>query len=228
MFTKIPSFPPPTSQTIWSAPLAASPELLRFSPADTGVGLESVSFTIMKCVLITLLVTIAAACSTCQTSPPPAYNRHGLYRLAVAGSTCFGYCPAFALELDSSLACTYYGGDHARRQGYYRGKAPARFWREAVRHLNLLPLDSLPSTYAQNPDAALVQFVLYTSSGKKHFLGADGTLPKPLFKLYVWIVTHDSALMLRPAADSIRFDTFVQRGLPAPPVSTRQLAPPAN
>ncbi len=229
MTAKIPSFPPSTSPAVRPAPsYCCRPRLRPLLSSWHEMQKEKYSFRLMKCMLLPLLVTVAAVCSTCQAPLSPTYNRHGLYRLTVAGGSCFGPCPAFALDMDSSLACTYYGGEQARRQGYYRGKVPARFWREAVRQLNLLPLDSLHGTYPQNPDAALVQFILYTSSGEKRFLGADGALPTPLFKLYVWIVTHDSALTLRPAADSIRFATFAQRGLPAPPAPTRRVAPPAN
>ncbi|OWP63295.1 hypothetical protein CDA63_09725 [Hymenobacter amundsenii] len=130
--------------------------------------------------------------------------------------------------MDSSLSCAYYGGRYAKHEGNYRGKVGAQLWVKAIKQANMLNLDSLPDAYAQNDDAALVQFILYTSSGEKHFLGSDGALPDPLFKLYIWIATHESALTLRPAANSIHFATYVQRELPAPPISTRRSVAPAN
>ena len=169
--------------------------------------------------LLPLLAVVGVLCSTCQSRPAPVHNRHGLYRLVVAGSTCFGPCPEFALDMDSSLSCAYYGGEFARHRGYYRGTVTDQLWQEAVNQTNRLQLDSLSETYAQNADMPRVRFILYTSGGKKHFQGSDGALPSPLFKLYVWIATHDSALTLHPAADTIHFDPFVQRGLPDPHLS---------
>ncbi|MCA8830765.1 DUF6438 domain-containing protein [Hymenobacter pini] len=169
-----------------------------------------------------LFTIVGVLCSTCQSRPASAPNRYGLYRLVVAGSTCYGPCPEFALDMDSSLFCTYYGGEFARHRDNYRGKVTEQFWMEAVNQINQLHLGSLPDTYAQMEDAAQVQFILYTSKGKKHFLGSDGALPEPLFKIYTWVIRKDSVLALRPVPDSISSDTFVQRPLPPPSANHRR------
>ncbi|WP_394343396.1 DUF6438 domain-containing protein [Hymenobacter perfusus] len=177
-----------------------------------------------------LLTVVGVLCSTCQPRPAPAPNRYGLYRIVVAGSSCYGSCPEFALDMDSSLFCAYYGGEFARHRGNYRGKVTEQLWLAAVNQINQLHLDSLPDTYAQIDDAPQVQFILYTSDGKKHFLGSDGALPEPLLKIYTWVVRKDSVLALHPAPDSISFDTFVQRPFPPPPANYRRnfLPPPQS
>ncbi len=184
----------------------------------------------MKICFLTLLTTVAVLCSTCQSRPVPIYNRHRIHRLVVAGSTCYGPCAEFALDMDSSLSCAYYGGKYAKHEGYYRGKVSEQLWLEALKQLNLLNLDSLPANYEQNADMPLVQFIIYTSSGERHLLGSDGFLPGPLFRLYSWVARNDSALTIRPVNDSIYFGTYVQqqRMLPAPSVFSRDPATPAN
>lgn len=172
-----------------------------------------------RALLICLLANLCAGCHK------PAPKNNEIIKVEFAYEW-----PAGAVSVDSSLTYNYFGGEHAQRQGYFKGKITRSFWDTLNRKFEKVHYKQLDTVENIRVDAIGAEFIVYWKGGyKRHIRTELGRLPDSVANVIYWLANSFKRVKLHPAKDTIPFETAMQRPLPIPliPKGFRVLPPNA-
>jgi len=175
----------------------------------------------MKTLLtLLLLICLFYGCTEYKTSS----KQNDIFKIIFASGYCHGECPFQAIEIDSSLTYKYYGGQHAKNKGYFRGTIDEGFWESLKNDLKKIEYWNLDTIYDDTYDDQSMEVIIYKGKYKKHIRGQEKSLPKGLqnllYKLYYSVDLAD----IKAIRDTIQFESTVQNPLKF----TGPKFPPAN
>ena len=171
------------------------------------------------------LMTIAAttlvmACSSPKSSP----RNNEITKVGLATGGCYGQCPFLSVEVDSSLSYKFYGGEYAKKEGYYQGQVSQAFWDS----LNVL-FEWADHRSFQEPnwivdDAMVFEFVIHHCDTVRHFrlpavdvfalpgeeLTRDDIRIQRMQHVLRWLMHSYTDLQLEPVKDTLQFETTTQ------------------
>ncbi len=171
-------------------------------------------------------VGILASCAVllvgCSTPLPEPTGTNSIYKVSLAGGGCYGYCPLFALEIDSALNYNYYGGHYSKTPGYYRGRIGVELWDSITTLLNDIDHTKIADDEVHAADAEVFDVIITSKYGKfKAQIADTGPLPTNWFNseencrmqaISALRFVRDSYHLVEPGApsDTIQFETVAQ------------------
>jgi hypothetical protein len=143
-------------------------------------------------------------------------RKNEIAKIELATGDCYGKCRHAALRIDSALNYIYFGGEHADKEGYYKGKISQAMWDTLNKKLEQVHFKQLDTTYRQSVDDQTVEFIIYYAQKVKHIRAQSGSLPDSVGRVFYWIADTYKSVKLIPTQDEIRFTTKAQDPLIPP------------
>lgn len=140
-------------------------------------------------------------------------NQKDISRIIFATGYCHGECPFQAIEIDSSLAYKYYGGQYAKHKGYFQGVIANDYWDSLNSDLIKLEYWNLDTIYDNTYDDQSIEIIIYSGNHKKHIRGQNKSLPKNLQNLVTKLSYSVDLAKIKTTKDIIKFETTVQEPL---------------
>jgi hypothetical protein len=156
-----------------------------------------------------MLLALILLTYACNDGKSPI-KQDNLTRIVFATGYCHGECPQQAIEIDSSLAYKYYGGEFARNKGYFRGTIGKGFWESLDADLKKPEFLSLNNIYDDSVDDQSVEVIIYRGKSKKHIRGQYESLPNELRHLFATMNSSINLANLKPISDTIHFESTIQ------------------
>jgi hypothetical protein len=158
-----------------------------------------------------LLLLICLFC-TCQRAGYKPQQNH-ISKIIFATGYCHGECPYQAIEIDSSLAYKYYGGEYARKKGYFQGIVDKGFWDSLNTDIEELGFWNLDTIYNNTVDDQSKEIIIYQGNKKKRIHGQDESFPKGLRQLFSKLYHSVDRVHITPFKDTINFESTLQEPL---------------
>jgi len=108
-------------------------------------------------VSIIAIVLMAAACNK------PVKSKNEIIKIEFAHEW-----PAGAISIDSSLTYHYFGGQLAKKKGYFTGKATASFWDTLNRKFEQIDFKHLDTAGNLRIDVPASELIIYWKGHKLH------------------------------------------------------------
>lgn len=157
----------------------------------------------MKLPILLILGILISACNS------PKQRRNEITKITVATGGCFGNCPLTAVSIDSSLVYNYYGGQFAKKKGYYLGHISKKLWdtlNMKMEHIHYKELHYKNHT----ADDQELEIIVHYGAKVKRVVAEDADLPDSVTKVLYWIANSYKQVKLEPFKDTIKFETRVQ------------------
>ena len=122
--------------------------------------------------------------------------------------SCLGKCPEMAIEIDSKGNYKFFGGEHTKQKGNFRGKVDLGYVRKIEEELRYSNVDIQPTAFAVPFDAPMNELVIYyNDSLRKEIHGWVYNYP-PRFQKVVKLM-YDSPLRaeMQSVGEQLSFET---------------------
>ncbi len=162
--------------------------------------------TTSKIATIVILLTLIACAQTRTESK-------GISRVTVAfsGFGCEGECPFQVLSVDDKLNATYYGGEFASKNGYFKGTISQETWDSIQIRFDKFIIKGIDNTKYQKTDHPEVEFFVHDGfrKHKTRFQQNVGKMSKEDLDILYWFIKIASKSNLK-VSDSLTFETSLQ------------------
>ncbi len=159
--------------------------------------------------LVILLTLIACG----QTRP----DSKGISKVTVAfsGYGCESECPFEVLSIDNKLTATYYGGQFANRQGYFKGTISQENWDSIQTRFDKFIVEGIDTTKYKKTDHPSVEFFIHDGLRKHRtrFNENTGKMTNEDLDILYWFIKIASRTNLKDT-DSLTFETSWQYSTP--------------
>ena len=130
--------------------------------------------------------------------------------IEIATGYCHGECPFSAMRVNDKLTINYYGGDFASKKGYFIGKISQSLWDSLTTLLVDINYQKLAPVYNKTKDDQAIEIIITANGVKKHVVAQEESLPKGVRNAFYEIAMIYKKVVLKPVANSIKFNTKVQ------------------
>lgn len=174
-----------------------------------------------RTVTVTLLSMLLLSCG----KKTEVANDNSIYRVVFAQAPSYvPVNPAEAFSIDSSLSIKYHGVKNVPRIGHFQSTVSKELWNEINSRFSILlntPSDSCWST----SDLQILELIVYTKNGVRHYRGERNCLPDSVMHLCTWIQSvAENTLMAE--SDEFEIETRTEDPLPLPDMDTAWQVPP--
>jgi hypothetical protein len=159
----------------------------------------------MRTIQILFSLTILNLLS-CQSDKTIQKRNNEINRIYFATGGCFGECPVFAMEIDSTLTYKFNGIKYTNKQGFYIGKVTQEFWDTLNIKFERINFKQLDSSYEQTLDDVSTETIIYYGKNRKHIRGQEASLPENVRDVYKWLMESYKTIELKQTTDSSLFD----------------------
>ena len=166
--------------------------------------------------IIFLLYTTGMVMAGCNSHPVIQKRNNGLSKVCFATGGCYGNCPLFAIEIDSSLNYKFYGGFLSDSSGYFTGKVSQGFWDTLNTKMEGIHYYALDTLYSGSEDDLNIEAILYFGDNRKRISAREWSLPENVERVFMWIINSYKTITLKRAPYQIPFETQIQYLLPLP------------
>jgi len=98
-------------------------------------------------------------------------------KLYFSSSTCYGYCPAFQLVIESNRNVKFISEKNTGiTKGYYKGFLTRKEYSKLLELLRKYPIDCFPSNYIVSIDGPVHHLIVWHSGNKKEIKGGIDSL----------------------------------------------------
>lgn len=156
--------------------------------------------------LIWLLLTIA-----CNK---PINRNNEITKIELATGDCFGECPLTVVSVDSTLTYKFYGGQYAKKKGYYTAHISQGLFDTLIIKLMSINYKQLNTSYEHSVDDQSLELIVHYQNKVKHVRAQSSSLPDSVSKVFYFLANTYKAVKLTQIKDSIRFETVIQKPLP--------------
>jgi Domain of unknown function (DUF6438) len=176
-----------------------------------------------KKVLLTfsLLLTLLFSC---KQKPK---KESSLKKICFAVGGCYGTCPLLSIELDSTLTYKFYGGQHSKKIGWYKGNVTQGFWDTLNINLERINYKKLDTTFEQTVDDASFEIILYYDNKRKHINAQEMSMPDSVRYVFTNLAeTYKNLNLTKQTDSSFSIETKIQNGVIAVPPPPIKFKPP--
>jgi hypothetical protein len=145
------------------------------------------------------------------------HDSKGISKVTVAfsGYGCESECPFQAFSVDNNLTATFYGGQFADRQGYFKGTVSQAIWDSIQVRFDKFIVNGIDTTKHKKTDHPDVEFFIHDGFRKHRtrFNENTGKMTNDDLDILYWFVKIASRTDLK-ATDSLTFETTLQYPIP--------------
>jgi hypothetical protein len=159
---------------------------------------------------------------SCNNNQSPYHRHNNIKQIFFATGGCYGPCPYFAIEIDSSLSYNFQGNKYAEKSGTFKGRISQGFWDTLNIKFENAQFEGLDTLYNQSVDDLSTEVIIYYGNKRKRILGQSMILPPKLMEAYNWLLLSYKKIDLKPV-----FQTVIQNPLPPQPLKNElRVIPP--
>ena len=141
-----------------------------------------------------------------------------LNRIVYSTSTCYGECPAMAIEIGSNGNYKFFGGSYSEYQGNYIGTIGDDYIREIEDALRRANIEKQPDRFPIAIDVPNSEMIIYyNDSLRKAITGHYGDLPPRLSKVASLVYNSYKSALMDSVGEKLNFETMVHLPVPPPP-----------
>lgn len=131
-----------------------------------------------------------------------------LNRIVYSTSTCYGRCPAMAIEINSDGNYRFFGGKHSKHLGNYKGKLAKQSMVEIEKALSFANIEIQPVSFPVPIDAPMNELIVYyNDSLKKEIRGFISDYPPRLQKALDLIHNSHKKVNMQAVNEELTFET---------------------
>jgi hypothetical protein len=155
-------------------------------------------------------------------------KKNRISRIGFATGGCHGTCPYLAIEIDSTLTYTFFGGKYAKKKGFFKGVVSRDFWDTLNQKFERIQYRNLDTLYNSSVDDLAIECYLMEGQERKSIYGQDMSMPDSLREVLYWVLNSYEKIDLMKV-DTLFFQTEIQyRNRPIPHVKLLKFIPPEN
>ncbi|MCD4773755.1 MAG: DUF6438 domain-containing protein [Bacteroidales bacterium] len=139
-----------------------------------------------------------------------------LNRIVYSTSTCYGKCPAMAIEILSNGNYKFYGGSYSEFKGNFIGTIGANYIKKIEGELRVANIEEQPDYFPEPIDAPICEMIIYyNDSLRKEITGYFGDFPPRVKNIALLMYNSYKSAKMDSVGEKINFETKVHN--PAPP-----------
>lgn len=141
-----------------------------------------------------------------------------LNRIVYSTSTCYGECPAMAIEISSNNNFKFYGGRYSEFKGNYIGSIENDYIKKIESELRLANINEQQSYFPEPIDAPICEMIIYyNDSLRKEISGYYGDFPPRIKNITSLMYNSYKSAKMDSVGEEIDFETKVHNPPPPPP-----------
>ena len=110
--------------------------------------------------------------------------------VALPGNGCESGCPVVVERISDDLSLEYFGGEYAKRKGYFKGKIKQEIWDSIQTKFNKFLEGGIDSTGFKKTDHPETEFIIYEGNKENGFIINTGSLSDRDKKTLYWFTKN--------------------------------------